>query len=218
MVDFSLYLITDRKQTAGRGLVETVEAALKGGVGAVQLREKDLSARELMRIGRELRVVTQRYGARLFINDRVDIALALDCDGVHLGQRSITPRDARHLMGGKKLVGVSTHTLAEAALAEEGGADFITFGPVYWTPSKASYGEPVGVDRLRSVRERCALPLFALGGVKKEQAAEVAGAGADGVAAISALLASEEPEEAAATLFGAFSLHRKGRREGNRYI
>ena len=216
MVDFSLYLITDREQTEGRGLVETVEAALKGGVGAVQLREKDLSARELMSLGRELRVLTRRYGARLLINDRVDIALALDCDGVHLGQRSITPRDARQLLGGKMLVGVSTHTFAEAALAEEEGADFITFGPVYPTPSKARYGEPVGVGRLRSVRERCALPLFALGGVKKEQVAEVAGAGADGVAVISAILASEHPEEAAATLLGALSQHRERRREGNR--
>jgi thiamine-phosphate pyrophosphorylase len=205
MVDFQSYLITDRRGTGGRGLVDVVEMALKGGVGAVQLREKDLSARELMEVGRELREVTRRYGARFLINDRVDIALALDCDGVHLGQRGISPRDARKLLGKRGLIGVSTHGIEEARRAEEEGADFITLGPIFHTPSKAQYGDPIGVEQIGCVKREISLPLFALGGIREERVREVMDGGADGIGMISAILAAKEPSEAAASLVRALT-------------
>ncbi|MCP3678331.1 MAG: thiamine phosphate synthase [Deltaproteobacteria bacterium] len=200
MVDFQLYLITDRRGTGGRGLVDVVEMALRGGVGAVQLREKDLSARELMELGSELRKVTRRYGARFLINDRVDIALALDCDGVHLGQRGISPRDARKLLGKSALIGVSTHGIEEARRAEEDGADFITLGPVFHTPSKASYGDPIGIEQIGRVKGEVSLPIFALGGIREERVREVMDGGADGIAVISAILTAKKPSEATASL------------------
>jgi thiamine-phosphate pyrophosphorylase len=205
MVDFQSYLITDRRGTGGRGLVDVVEMALKGGVGAVQLREKDLSARELMEVGRELREVTRRYGARFLINDRVDIALALDCDGVHLGQRGISPRDARKLLGKRGLIGVSTHGIEEARRAEEEGADFITLGPIFHTPSKAQYGDPIGVEQIGCVKREISLPIFALGGIREERVREVMDGGADGIGMISAILAAKEPSEAAASLVRALT-------------
>jgi thiamine-phosphate pyrophosphorylase len=205
MVDFQSYLITDRRGAGGRGLVDVVEMALKGGVGAVQLREKDLSARELMEVGSELREVTRRYGARFLINDRVDIALALDCDGVHLGQRGISPRYARKLLGKRGLIGVSTHGIEEARRAEEEGADFITLGPIFHTPSKARYGDPIGVEQIGCVKGEISLPIFALGGIREERVREVMDGGADGIAVISAILAAKEPSEAAASLVRALT-------------
>ncbi|NOS35076.1 MAG: thiamine phosphate synthase [Deltaproteobacteria bacterium] len=205
MVDFQSYLITDRRGTGGRGLVDVVEMALKGGVGAVQLREKDLSARELMEVGSELREVTRRYGARFLINDRVDIALALDCDGVHLGQRGISPRDARKLLGKRGLIGVSTHGIEEARRAEEEGADFITLGPIFHTPSKAQYGDPIGVEQIGCVKREISLPIFALGGIREERVREVMDGGADGIGMISVILAAKEPSEAAASLVRALA-------------
>ena len=148
MIDFNLYLITDRKQVRNSSLAEVIEASLRGGVKAIQLREKDLSSRELYDAACELRKLTSRHGARLLVNDRADIALAVNADGVHLGGRSIPVSAARRIIGRERLIGVSCHDLASALTAREEGADFITFGPVYFTPSKARYGEPVGLAAL----------------------------------------------------------------------
>ncbi len=199
-IDFNLYLITDRHQTNGRGLAETVEEALKGGVRAVQLREKDLSSRELYEFAYNLRKLTARYGARLFINDRVDIALAVDADGVHLGGQSIPIYKVRAILGEKRLIGVSCHNQVSAITAQEKGADFITFGPVYYTASKAAYGEPVGIGRLADVASLLRIPVFALGGINRDNADETVKAGAHGIALISAILAAEAPRTEARTL------------------
>jgi len=145
--EFGCYLITDRHQTLGRPLIECVEAALRGGVRAVQLREKDLSTRDLFRFAQELRAITLQYRAALVINDRIDIALACDADGVHLPGQSFSVRDARQLLGKQRLIAVSTHRPEEVMAAELAGADFVVFGPVYDTPSKRPYGEPVGSIR-----------------------------------------------------------------------
>ncbi len=193
---FRLYLITDRRQVAGGDLPAAVERALGGGAEAVQLREKDLPARRLYDLARELRALTSRYGAKLLINGRVDVALAAGADGVHLGVGSIPPGEARRLLGPRALIGCSTHSAAEAAEAESGGADFVTFGPVYATPSKAAYGPPVGVDALRRVCAAARLPVFALGGIGPRNVGEVVAAGACGVAAISAVFAAKDPGEA----------------------
>lgn len=200
-IDFNFYLITDRKNTCGRDLLIVVAEALKGGVKAVQLREKDLSSRDLYATAYELRKLTARYGARLFVNDRVDIALAVDADGVHLGNGSIPVHRARKVLGEKGLIGVSCHNRISAVTAQKTGADFITFGPVFYTPSKAPYGNPVGIDKLAAVTELLQIPVFALGGIKRDNAAQLIAAGAHGIALISAVMAAENPcEEAKAFL------------------
>lgn len=198
-VDFSLYLITDRHQTSGQDLSAVVEAALAGGVRAVQLREKDLTPRELLVIARTMRELTGRYGAKLIINDRADIALAAGADGVHLGEASIPAAAARRILGPDRLIGVSCHNTEGALAAETSGADFITFGPVYPTPSKATYGPPVGVERLSETAELLRIPVFALGGIKRENTSEVMATGAAGVALISAIIAAGNPAEEART-------------------
>jgi len=192
-VDFTLYLITDRLQAGTRNLREVVEEALDGGVKAVQLREKDLSSRELYELAYDLKKLTSRYGARLLINDRLDIALAVDADGVHLGNDSIPIYRVRKLLGQQRLIGVSCHNQVNAITAQEKGADFITFGPVFYTPSKAKYGKPVGIDKLESVTHLLDIPVFAIGGVTAANTREVLTAGAAGIALISAIVAAREP-------------------------
>ncbi len=198
-VEFTLYLITDRHQTGDRNLRDVVEEALDGGVTAVQLREKDLSSRELYELAYDMRKLTSRYGARLLINDRLDIALAVDADGVHLGGNSIPIYRARKLLG-QRLIGVSCHNQVNAITAQEKGADFITFGPVYYTPSKAQYGKPVGIDKLESVSHLLDIPVFAIGGITAATTREVLAAGAAGIALISAIVAAPEPRREAKNL------------------
>ncbi len=192
-VDFNLYLITDRQGTRGREIGAVVEEALKGGAKAVQLREKDLSSRDLYETAYALRKLTARYGARLFINDRIDIALVVGADGVHLGNSSIPVHRARKILGENRLIGVSCHNTVSAVNAQEKGADFITFGPVYFTPSKAAYGSPVGVDRLAEITGLLRIPVFALGGLTRKNAHQVIEAGAHGISLISAVMAAEDP-------------------------
>ncbi len=199
-VDFNLYLITDRNACAGRPLVAIVEEALKGGVRAIQLREKDLAGRELYELACAMREVTSRYGARLFINDRADIALAVKADGVHLGERSLAPPCVRQVVGRELLIGVSCHSPAGAMAAQDGGADFITYGPVFPTPSKAAYGPPLGIASLEGVARKLRIPAFGLGGIKENNAREVLRAGAHGIAMISAIIAAPDPQEEARRL------------------
>jgi thiamine-phosphate pyrophosphorylase len=195
--DFDLYLVTDRAQVRERDLLWVLESALEGGVRAVQLREKDLGGRELFLLAERARSLCSRYRASLLINDRIDVALAVDADGVHLGQASLPAVAARALLGAKKLVGVSTHSLEEAQAAEKGRADFIVFGPVYFTPSKAVYGPPQGLLPLRQVVEKISLPVYAIGGIKKENLTAVKAAGVRGIAVISAIIAAGNPRDAA---------------------
>jgi thiamine-phosphate pyrophosphorylase len=193
-LDFTVYLITDRHQVPpDRTLVQAVEAALQGGVRAVQLREKDLSAAELYPLARNLRDLTSRYRARLLINDRIDVALAVAADGVHLGGHSLPIAVARRLLGPERLVGVSTHHSAEIAAAAAAGADFVTFGPVFATPSKRAYGLPHGLEALRLACQNSPLPVFALGGIKPCHLDDLYTAGAAGAAVISALMAASDP-------------------------
>jgi len=198
LIDFRLYFVTDRWHTANRPLIDVVHAALDGGVHTVQLREKDLEGGALYRLAAQLRELTARYQARLLINDRVDVALAVEADGVHLGQTSFPVVVARRLLGLGKLIGVSTHNSKEIAAAA--GADFLVFGPVYATPSKAKYGKPQGLARLRRAVTQSPIPLFAIGGITVERVTEVLTNGAHGVAVISALSAAPDPMRAASAL------------------
>ncbi len=195
-IDFKLYLITDRHATT-LGLPEAVRLALKGGVRAVQLREKDLPVRELLSLARELRGITREFGAKLFINDRVDVAVAVDADGVHLGGQSMPASVVRKIVGRNMLIGVSTHNINEAREAEAGGADFITFGPVFPTPSKMKFGAPVGVKSLKETKNVTNKPVFAIGGINGGNIGQVLGAGADGIAMISAILSADDIQRAA---------------------
>lgn len=198
-VDFKLYLITDRKQTK-LPLPEAVRLALQGGVRAIQLREKDLPVRELLDLASKLRETANEFGARLLINDRVDIAVAIDADGVHLGHQSMPPEPVRKMIGKNKLIGVSTHNLAEAFAAEAGGADFITLGPVFFTKSKADFGSPVGLDYIKSVKNSIKIPVFGLGGVTSGNIDRVMNAGVDGVSMISAIFGSADIQKAAESM------------------
>ncbi|MBN2428319.1 MAG: thiamine phosphate synthase [Deltaproteobacteria bacterium] len=188
-IDFSLYLITDQNVLPpGRSLPEAVREALIGGVKCIQLREKELAPKTLLPLARELRGLTREYGAKLFINDRADVALACDADGVHLTTNSLPTTVVRKILGPDKLIGVSTHCTNEISLAEKEGADFVTFGPVFYTASKAAFGPPVGLEKLREACSQTRLPVFALGGVNLPQVDNVMACGAYGVALISAIL------------------------------
>lgn len=194
-VDFSLYLITDRQQTGGRPLLEVVEAALQGGVRAVQLREKDLNTKELYELALEMRKLTRQFEARLIINDRADVALAVDADGVHLGNSSMPIYRMRAMLGPRKLIGVSCHNQLNVITAQEKGADFVTFGPIFFTPSKTIYGNPVGVDLLETVASISTIPIFALGGVTLPKVPQLIARGAQGIAVVSAIVAAAHPEQ-----------------------
>lgn len=198
--DSRLYLITDRHQTGGRPLLDVVHAALVGGVRLIQLREKDLCSADLYRLALEVCDLTRSYGARLLINDRLDIALASGADGVHLGVGSLPVDVARRLLGPHMVIGYSAHGLAEVQQAQADGADFVTFGPVYATPSKAGYGEPCGVTQLAEAARILKIPVFALGGIKTANSAAVMATGASGIAVISAILSAADPQAAAASL------------------
>jgi thiamine-phosphate pyrophosphorylase len=207
-----LYLVTDRHATAGRPLAEVVRDALAGvppnarGAVAVQLREKELEGRALLALARELRAVTGAAGAALFVNDRVDVALAAGADGVHLGGRSLAPADVARVAPTLAMA-VSTHSRAEveaAARASRRHANLLfgVFGPVWDTPSKRAYGAPLGLEALRAAAS-LGLPLLALGGVTAARVAACRSAGAVGVACVRAVLAAQDPAAAVRALLAA---------------
>jgi len=206
----ALYFITDRNATNGRPLADVVAAALSGHRAqtaarlAVQLRENDLPVRELLQLAAELREITARAGAALFINDRVDVALAVGADGVHLTGHSLAPADVAR-MAPTIAVAVSTHTRADVErLVGAPNVRFAVFGPVFDTPSKRAYGPPVGLNALAEAAG--AVPLLALGGVTPERAAACIAAGAAGVATIRAVMSSIDPKRAVAEFVSALSL------------
>lgn len=188
-------MITDRKLVpCPLSLVPAVTQALKGGVKAIQLREKDLETGELLKLAYKMRAFTSRYDAKLFINDRLDIALAVGADGIHLTQNSIPADAVRKVVKNRLLLGVSTHSLKEAREAEKGGADFLTLGPICRTSSKLKYGKPLGLEILKDVCRRVKIPVFAIGGIKSNKILEMKKAGAFGVAMISEIFGTEDIE------------------------
>jgi thiamine-phosphate pyrophosphorylase len=203
--DFDLYLVTDRGMTQGRDLLWVLQQALDGGVKAIQLREKGLVGRELFFLAEAARKLTQHYHALLLINDRIDIALAMDADGVHLSTASIPIESARALLGRQQLLGASTHSLEEAQEAERNGADFVVFGPIYFTASKASYGSPQGLAALTKVVEKLSLPIYAIGGIKPENIPDTRRTGVRGVALISAVMSAADPENATREILKLFN-------------
>lgn len=197
-----LYLITDRCQVPGGDLNGCLAAALSAGVQLVQLREKDLSVRDLLALARQVRALTQKFGAKLLINSRADVALAVGADGVHLPSHSPPVDDMRKMLGEHALIGVSTHSATEVEAARTSGADFVTFGPIFDTPSKRGMGSPTGVAALKKVVGHT-VPVFALGGIHLPQLPAVMDSGCHGVAMISELMAAANPEQAARALVAA---------------
>ncbi|WP_181692414.1 thiamine phosphate synthase [Natronomonas sp. LN261] len=196
--NFGVYLVTDAGLSEGRSTVEIVEAAIDGGVDVVQLREKGASARERYELGLELRESTRAAGVPLIVNDRIDIAAAIDADGVHLGDDDLPVPLARERLGEDAIVGRSVSTPAAAREAESAGADYLGVGAVYGTTSKETTPEQsnVGLERIRAVREAVDVPFVGIGGITPDNAAAVVRAGADGVAVISAITGSDDPEAA----------------------
>lgn len=192
---FDLYLVTDRTLTRGRDLLWVLEQALEGGVNAVQLREKDLAGRELFDLAEKISRLCERYGASLFINDRVDVALAVDAAGVQLGKTSVPIEAARSLLGPERLIGASIHSLDELNDATRSGADFVLFGPVYFTPSKASFGAPQGLAALQKIVATSALPVYAIGGLTEQNVEAVRNLGVHGIALIAAIISAARPKE-----------------------
>ena len=197
--DFSLYLITDRHQTCGRPLTEVVRHALDGGVRSIQLREKDLSSAELYRLAAEMRLLTAAYGARLIINDRIDIALAVGADGVQTGISGLPVAEIRRMQTSCMII-YSAHATDEALRAQADGADLVTFGPVYFTPAKAAYGKPCGVTMLADASSSLKIPVIALGGISEANISDALSAGTQGIAVISAIMAAADPRVAAVSL------------------
>lgn len=192
-------LITDRNQCK-RPLLKTIESALKGGVKTVQLREKGLATRDLYSLACELRKITSDFKANFIVNDRVDIALAVEADGVHLGWQSLPFPVVRRLVGSERLIGVSTHNRQEALQAQSGGADYVTFGPVFDTPSKAGLLNPTGVEEIQRLKKEIHIPIVALGGINERNVEAVLDEGTDGIAVISSIMQSDDPEKAARCL------------------
>lgn len=200
MPEYTLYLVTDRSLSQGRATVEIVRAAIAGGVTCVQLREKHCPTREFLHEARRLKKLLAGTSIPLIINDRIDVALAMGADGVHLGQNDMPIREARRLVGEAMLIGISTESVDDALRAEAEGADYLGLSPVFATPTKTDTAAPLGLEGVRRIRAAVSLPLVAIGGIDQNNAPEIIRAGADGVAVISAIVAAACPQRAAATL------------------
>jgi thiamine-phosphate pyrophosphorylase len=187
-----LYFITDRMLERERTLPEIVRTAVEAGVDLVQLREKDLPGRALFDLAEQLTAICHAAGARLLINDRLDVALASGADGVHLPANGLPVAAVRAAVGEHFLVGASTHSADEAARAERDGADFVVLGPVFTTPSKLRFGPPIGLEPLRAAVDRLNIPIYAIGGVDAATVEEVRNLGLEGVALIRAIMDSSD--------------------------
>lgn len=193
---WEIYLVTDRAFSRGRSTLEIVEAAVAGGVSAVQLREKDLDTREFYEEGLRIRDFLRSSGVPLIINDRIDLALALDADGVHLGQGDMPVNVARRILGPDRVIGLSVEKLAQINDGAVADANYLGISPVFLTGTKPELDTSWGLEGIRVARSLTDLPLVAIGSIKQENAADVIRAGADCVAVVTAIVAANDPREA----------------------
>ena len=194
-MDPTLYVVLDRTAARGRDLEDVLNGAITGGCRMVQLREKEWPSGRLLPLAERLRERCRHAGVTFIVNDRVDVALAVDADGVHLGQDDLPPRAARPLLRRDMLLGLSTHSLAQARAAQSEGADYVAVGAMFPTATKPDF-ELVGPELMRNVRPQVRVPLVGIGGITVENVAQVIAAGADGVAVISAVCAADDPAAA----------------------
>ncbi len=198
--DLSLYLVIGPGHCAGRPMADVAEAAVRGGAGMVQLRDKTSSTRQCIDGARGLKARLAPLGVPLLINDRVDVALAAGADGVHLGQSDMDPNDARRLLGGNAIIGVTVHTLDEALCVPLETIDYVSIGGVFATASKNNPDPPIEVSGLSAIAALFELPMVAIAGITRDNAASVIECGVEGVAVISAICAAPDPRAAAADL------------------
>ena len=196
-IDYSLYLVTDRGLARGRSTLEIISAAVHGGATVVQLREKDCTTRDFIEQALTIKEFLKDRGVPLIINDRVDVAQAVRADGVHLGQTDMPLGLAKKVLGDSMIIGISAESLEDAVEAEKGGADYLGVSPIYATPTKTDTAPPLGLEGLREIRKTVRLPIVGIGGLNRDNAAEVIRNGADGVAVVSAIVAADDPQTAA---------------------
>lgn len=199
-IDLSLYLVTDRGLSAGRKMEDIVEAAVCGGVTAVQLREKEASTRRFYEQAVRLKDVLRSYHVPLIINDRVDIALACDAEGVHIGQSDMPYELVRKLVGKERIVGLSVESLEDVYVANKLDVDYIGISPVFGTPTKMDTAVPFGLSGVREVMKVSRHPSVGIGGINPANAADIIRSGVDGIAVVSAIMSAEDPREAANNL------------------
>jgi len=199
-IDYSLYLVTDRGLARGRSTLDIVKAAVSGGVTCVQLREKECPTLEFIEQAIAIKIFLSAEGIPLIINDRLDVAQAINADGVHLGQTDMPLDMARAIVQDSMIIGISAESLEDAVEAEKGGADYLGVSPIYTTPTKTDTAPPLGLEGLRQIRAAVSIPLVGIGGLNRDNAAEAIRNGADGVAVVSAIVAAEDPEAAAGEL------------------
>lgn len=192
MIDFDLYFITDRNLNKD-SIIDDVEKAVKAGVKIVQYRDKDIPPKYQVQIGKQLKEVCKDK-ALLIINDRVDITLAVDADGVHVGQDDMPVNEARKLLG-DKVIGITVHNVEEALEAEKSGFDYISASPIFHTTTKLDAGKPAGIKLIEDIKSKVKIPVVAIGGINQENMEDVLKAGADGVAMISAIVTKDDVEE-----------------------
>jgi thiamine-phosphate pyrophosphorylase len=205
LVDYTLYLVTDRGMLSGTNLYHAVMEAIRGGVTLIQLREKDVSSSEFYGIAAEMKKLAGSYQVPLIINDRLDIALAVDADGLHIGQEDLPLDIARRILGPGKILGYSVSNQAEAVYGEKNGADYLGAGPVYHTGSKETAIEPIGAGGIKRIKESVSIPVVGIGGIGMSNIVEVKESGIDGISVISAILASNDISAAARELKKAWS-------------
>lgn len=206
-IDPRLYLVTDRSRLDGRDFLSVVEDAIRGGATMVQLREKDCSSREFYELGLALRELTRRHRVSFWVNDRLDIALAVGADGLHIGQSDLPAAVARKLLPPGKLLGVSAKTVEQAIAAEQAGADCLGCGAVYPTNTKV-ITRTLALDELRRIKAAVKIPIVAIGGINADNLAPLMACGIDGVAVVSAIMASPQPGAAARAILAAVDRHR----------
>lgn len=198
-INWELYLVTD-SELSKLPFFEMIKKAVKGGVTVIQLREKNLSTREFIEEAIEVKKNIEGSGIPLIINDRVDVALAIGADGVHLGNDDMPVNLARRIMGKKFIIGASAGSVDEAMEKEEKGADYIAVSPVFPTPTKPDAGPPLGLEGIKEMRKFVKVPLIGIGGINRGNVLDVIKSGADGVAVVSAIVSSEDPEKSAREL------------------
>jgi thiamine-phosphate pyrophosphorylase len=206
--DWSLYLVTDRRLASPRSLEDLVRAGLRGGVTAVQLREKECPTREFIDLARALKAILAPAGVPLIVNDRLDVALAACADGVHIGQSDMEYGDARRLLGPQAIIGLSVETPEQAERAASFDVDYLGVGPLFPTPTKTDAAPAWGIEGLGALRRASRHVLVAIGGIHRENAGDVIRAGADGIAVVSAICSAQDPEQAARELRTAISAAR----------
>lgn len=198
-IDLSLYLVTDRKCLKNKDLNSAIEEAILGGVTLVQLREKSSDSLELFNIAKEVKKITDKHNIPLIIDDRIDIAMAVDAAGVHLGQEDIPCNVARKILGSDKIIGVSAHNIKEALKAQNDGADYLGCGSVFNTSTKNNVTS-LKIQELREIKEKVNIPVVAIGGINEKNVLELRGTGIDGIAIVSAILGKDNIKKAAEEL------------------